>query len=129
MAKKHIFMAELVELAVDVPKMVRALEAEISGVVAGMEALENAGLIYATEHWRKDAKGEPKYLYLLHPQKPGEERQREYIGCYAQGIKDARAGIVRGQEYDKLVGQYSALTARVRRIAEALEDARRHLAR
>lgn len=129
MAKEHIYTAELVELAASVPKMIRAMEAEISGAVAGMAALEKAGLIYATEHWRKDAQGEPKYLYLLHPQKQGEERRRDYVGCDAQGIEDARAGIVRGQEYDKLAGKLSALTGRVRRVAEALEDARRHLSR
>lgn len=129
MAKKKSHTAELVKLAADVPDMIDALEGEISGVVEGMATLEKAGLIYATEHWRKDAKGEPKYLYLLHPLKQGEERRRDYVGCDAEGIKSARAGIIRAQEYDKLAGKYAALAARVQHVAGALQDARRHLAR
>mgnify|MGYP003383497080 CR=1 FL=1 len=102
MATKKHHTAELAKLAADVPGLIDALETEIAEVVASMAELKKAGLIYATEHWRKDAKGEPKYFYLLYPQKNGEARRRDYVGCDAESIEKARAGIVRAGEYDKL---------------------------
>ncbi len=121
--------AALVELVADMPELIGALESRIAKVVAAMAKLETAGLIYATEHWRKDNKGEPKYLYLLYPQKNGEARRRDYVGCDAKEIASARAGIVRAQEFDKLAGSYSALVTRANNIAETLNDARAYLTR
>jgi hypothetical protein len=129
MATKKHHTAELAKLAADVPGLIDALETEIAEVVASMAELKKAGLIYATEHWRKDAKGEPKYFYLLYPQKNGEARRRDYVGCDAESIEKARAGIVRAGEYDKLAGQHSALSSRGHRVAEALHEACRYLAR
>lgn len=128
MATKKNHTAELAKLAADVPSLIDTLEGEIAEVVAGMAALKKAGLIYATEHWRKGADGQPKYFYLLYPQKNGEPRRRDYIGCDAAKIEEARAGIVRAEQYDRLASQHSALECRVRRIAEALREARRYLA-
>jgi hypothetical protein len=128
MATKKNHTAELAKLAADVPGLIDALEDQIAEVVANMAALKKAGLIYATEHWRKDAKGEPKYFYLLYPQKNGEARRRDYVGCDAESIEKARAGIVRAGEYDRLAAQHSALSSRVRHVAEALHEARRYLA-
>lgn len=121
--------AALVELVADMPELIEALEAGIAKVVTEMAKLEEAGLIYATEHWRKDSKGNPKYLYLLYPQKNGEARRRDYVGCVAKEIAAARAGVVRAQEFDKLAGSYSALVTRANNIAEALNDARLYLIR
>lgn len=119
--------AELAELAADMPQLIHALGCEIVDVAARMATLEKAGLIYATEHWRKDAKGEPKYLYLLFPQKAGEDRRRDYVGCDPEGVGIARAGIERARQYDALAGRYAALTERVRVVAGALHEARRCL--
>ena len=127
MATKKNHTVELVKLAADVPSLIDALEGQIAEVVERMAALKKAGLIYATEHWRKDGDGQPKYFYLLYPQKNGEPRRRDYVGCDAERIEEARAGIVRANEYDKLAAQHAAFTSRVRRVAEALHDARRYL--
>jgi hypothetical protein len=126
MTKKN-HTAELAKLAGDLPSLIDTLESEIAEVVAGMEELKKAGLIYANEHWRKGADGQPKYFYLLYPQKNGEPRRRDYVGCEAKRIEQARAGIVRAEQYDRLAGQHSALEARMRDIAEALHRARRYL--
>ena len=69
-----------------------------------------------------------RYIYLLYPQKNGEPRRRDYVGCDSERIEEARAGIVRAEQYDRLAAQHSALECRVRRIAEALREARRYLA-
>lgn len=136
MATKRKHTAELAKLAADVPDLIDTLEGEVAQVVANMAALKKAGLIYATEHWRKekpanapkDAEGEPKYLYLLYPQQPGEPRRRDYVGCDAGRIEEARAGIVRAEQYDRLAAEHSALECRMRRIADALREARHYLA-
>ena len=60
MATKKNHTAELAKLAADVPGLIDTLEGEIAEVVAGMAALKKAGLIYATEHWRKGSDGQPK---------------------------------------------------------------------
>lgn len=126
MAKKT-HTAKLAKLAADMPQLIQALEREIVDVATGMTELEQAGLIYATEHWRRDAKGEPKYLYLLFPQKSGESRRRDYIGCDPDEIEYARAGIKRAKQYDALTARYAVLTERVYTVAWALEDAQRCL--
>lgn len=128
MATKKNHTAELVKLAGDIPGMIEALEGQIVQVAADMAALKKAGLIYATEHWRKDADGQPKYFYLLFPQKNGEPRRRDYIGCDPVKIEEARAGIVRAEQYDRLAEQAVALESRVRWIGDALREARRYLA-
>lgn len=127
MATKKTHTAELVKLAADIPALIDALESQIVGVADRMAALKTAGLIYATEHWRKDGDGQPKYFYLLYPQKNGEPRRRDYVGCDAERIEEARAGIVRANEYDKLAAQHASLTGRVHSITGALQDARRYL--
>ncbi len=65
---------------------------------------------------------------MLSPQKNGEPRRRDYIGCDAKRIEDARADIVRAHEYDRLAAQHAAFTDRARGVAAALHDARRYLA-
>lgn len=127
MATKKSHTAELVKLATDMPALIGALESQIIEVAERMAKLKKAGLIYATEHWRKDHEGKPKYFYLLYPQKNSEPRRRDYIGCDAQRIEDARTCIVRANEYDKLAVQHAAFTNRVGRVGEALHDARRYL--
>jgi len=123
MATKKAHTAELMKLAGKLPALIEALEAEITEVAERMATLKKAGLVYATEHWRKDANDEPKYFYLLYPQKPGEPRRRDYVGCDPEKIEEARAGIERGKEYDALEAQQSALAGRVRRATGALQDA------
>ena len=127
MPTKKNHTAELVKLATDMPGLIDALENQIDQVAKSMVALKKAGLIYATEHWRKDAKGRPKYFYLLFPQKNGEARRRDYVGCDSESIEKARAGLTRANEYDIQAARYSALAVRVQRVAEALQDAHRHL--
>ena len=81
MVKKKLHTARLHKLVSEMPRLIEALEVPINDVVGRMAALEKAGLTYATEHWRKDVDGRPKYFYLLYSQKNGEPRRRDYIGC------------------------------------------------
>jgi hypothetical protein len=94
----RISTAELVQLTRELSPLVGALDQRIDEILARMVQLEKAGLIQATEHWREGG-GEPKYMYLLHPQKPGVRRRREYIGADPVRIAQARAGIVRAGEH------------------------------
>jgi predicted ArsR family transcriptional regulator len=127
MATKKKHTAELAKLAGAMPGLIDALEGEIAKVVVEMDALKNAGLIYASEHWRKGADGKPKYFYLLYPQQHGAPRRRDYIGCSAAKIEEARAGIGRAEQYNRLAAKQEALEYRVRRIADALREAHREL--
>ena len=127
MAKKKAHTAELMKLAGELPALIEGLEAHIVAVSARMAELTKAGLIYATEHWRKDADGNPKYFYLLYSQKPGEPRRRDYVGCDVAKIEEARAGIARAKEYDELAARLSSLSGRVHHVAGSLHDARRYL--
>lgn len=119
--------AEIMQQAADLPKLIQALEQEIKEVASRMAELEKAGLIYASEHWRKDSEGQPKYFYLLYPQKQGEARRREYVGCDQAKIEDARAGITRAKEFDELARKLDGYHQRVRAVYGSLHDARRSL--
>ncbi|MBE0436925.1 MAG: hypothetical protein IBX56_14105 [Methylomicrobium sp.] len=115
---KKAHTAELFKMAGELPALIEVLEievleADIVAIVERMAELQADGLIYATEHWRKDANQEPKYFYLLYPQKQGEPRKRVYIGCDAARIAEARAGIGRAKEFDILAGRLSSLKSRV----------------
>lgn len=128
MAKtKKAHTAELVKLSGEMPALIAALESEMQQLSDGMAELASAGLIYASEHWRKDSDGEPKYFYLLYPQQPGERRKREYVGCDPQKIEEARAGMARGREYDQLRTQLTALEGRIYHVQQAMTEARRYL--
>nr|CAC79150.1 hypothetical protein 15.4 kDa [uncultured bacterium] len=124
--KKAQHTAELVKLSADLLPLIEALEVEIETVSQRMAALKKAGIIYASEHWRKE-KGEPKYFYLLYPQQPGEPRKREYIGCDPERIAEARQGIARSKEYDELATILAGLTSRVHHVTQAMHEARRYL--
>lgn len=124
---QHAQTAELMKLAGALPELIRGLDAEIEKVAGRMGELDRAGLIYATEHWRKGNDGNPKYFYLLYPQQPGEPRRREYVGCDTTKIEDARAGIQRAKEYDELAAQMDALASRAQRVQGALRDVCRYM--
>ncbi|MDP4573457.1 hypothetical protein Q8O96_30775 [Pseudomonas sp. LPH60] len=119
--------SELVKLSAELPPLIRALEVEIRQVSECMERLKKDGLIYASEHWRKDSNDDPKYLYLLYSQQQGERRKREYIGCDMSRIEEARAGIGRAKEYDELRAKLTALQSRAYHVQQAMSDARRYL--
>lgn len=87
---------ELAKMAGRLPDLIDRLDAAIASTTVTMKSLESAGLIYAAEHWR-----EGKYLYLIHPSKDGQ-RERKYVGADENKIAEARAGILRGQQYDDL---------------------------
>lgn len=127
MAPSKANTAEIMEQAAELPKLIQALEQEIKSVASRMAELEKAGLIYASEHWRKDGDGEPKYFYLLYPQKQGEARRREYVGCDPTKIEEARAGITRAKEFDELARTLDGYNQRVRAVSGSLQDARRSL--
>lgn len=129
MAKKAKHTGELAALVANMPQLIDELESNMAAVDAEMAELDKAGLIYATEHWRKDADGEPKYFYLLYPQKPDEARRRDYIGSDAAKIEDARAGMRRAQEFDGLAAKLATMRSQVSQATQAIRDAARYLRR
>lgn len=68
-----------------------------------MTALQQAGLIYASEYWRSD-----KYLYLIYPSRDGQ-RERKYVGADEAKIAEAKAAMQRAKDYDSLAAQASAI--------------------
>jgi len=120
-------IAKLAKLADLLPASITELEGTINQVFARMAALKKEGLVYATEYWRKDGDGTPKYCYLLYAQQPGTPRRREYIGCDTDRIEEARAGIARAKTYDALAARMNGLRRRIDYAAAAMTEALRHL--
>jgi hypothetical protein len=125
MKKAHT--AELILLAGELPALIQKMELDMDAMAIRMAGLKDAGLVYASEHWRKDNEGEPRYFYLIYPQKQGEQRRREYVGCDQRKIEQARAGIARAKEYDELSGSLAKLSRCAQRASNSLQDARSFL--
>jgi hypothetical protein len=90
---------EIVQQLKYLEKSIKELEEQRKTIFDHMTALENQGLIYASTYYRNE-----KYLYLIYPMVDGK-RKREYVGCDPQKIEDAKVGIARGHEYDRLKRQ------------------------
>lgn len=125
MAKKET--DSLSKVVKDLPDYIGALEEKIQAVSIKMARLKKAGLIYATEHWRRNNNGEPKYFYLLYPLQAGEKRKRKYIGTDPKKIRSAQEAIQRSIEYDDLSRGLDELRRWVGQIHLDLNDAERHL--
>lgn len=128
MTQENKQITDLLALANDTIPLIEALASTMSTVITRMAELEALGLIYATEYWRKDSEGQPKYFYLLYPLKQGEARRRDYIGCDPVRIEAARQGLVRAREYDALKVDLSHLEERAQRALFSMRDASRYLA-
>lgn len=113
----------LIALADELPELIEGMEADMDEVASRMAELRDAGLIYASEFWRK-VKGEPKYFYLIYPQKGRKKRERIYIGRDPQKIADARAAIARAMEYDELESRLSRMSGCASQVASKLQEAR-----
>jgi len=80
--------------------------------------------VNATPSYHRDNHGQPRYLWLIHPQKNGN-RVREYIGCKEEKIT---AALVRVQTHADLVEaqrQAAEITARLGLVTKYLEAALR----
>jgi len=112
---------QLRQLANSVPRLIDKIDVELQDVSRRMKALERAGLIYASEHWREE-----KYLYLIYPMREGD-RRRVYIGADAERVAAARAGIERGREFDQLAKKRREIESCMNNASSALRDAVRSL--
>lgn len=74
--------------------------------------------VQATPHYRRDASGEPKYLYLIHPTQANGQRRREYIGADPDAQAAARARL---QAYNDLI-QVQSLIATVTQHLDAINE-------
>jgi len=82
-----------------------------------MQGLENAGLKYATPHYRAE-----RYLYLIHPQHDGE-RIREYVGADPAKITAALDAINRAHQFDRLTEELKREEAKISTIEYQLDSA------
>jgi len=128
MSQKNKHITELMSLANEVKPLIEALGSEMAVITNRMAELKALGLIYASEYWRKDSDGQPKYFYLLYPLKQGEPRRRDYIGCDPARIEAARQGLARAKEYDALMVELGRFEGRAQSGLFAMKDALRHLA-
>lgn len=127
MNQKNKHITELMELACQAKPLIEALASEMTVITTRMADLEALGLIYASEYWRKDSDGQPKYFYLLYPLRQGEPRRRDYIGCDPTRIEAARQGLARAKEYDAMAVELGCLEGRARSGLFGMKDALRHL--
>ena len=127
MATRKKQNSEIAKMSQAMPDAVAAFELELGKLSSAMDALKKEGLIYASEHWRKDSEGQGKYMYLLYPQVKGEKRRREYVGANQDSIEQARAGIARAGQFDRLQQEYSVMQYSARQAADAMRDALRAL--
>lgn len=82
-----------------------------------MQALQKAGLKYATPHYRAE-----RYLYLIHPQHDGE-RIREYVGANPAKIAAALDAINRTHQFDRLAENLEREEARISAVEYQIETA------
>lgn len=81
----------------EVSEKIRQRRDEWNRVQAQLLALKKQGLTYAGTTWKNG-----KYLYLVYPSKNGEPRKRVYVGHGEEKVREALAGIERGEQYLKL---------------------------
>ncbi len=112
---KNKIIKELEDLSAKLPALIEAHSARVEDITAQMAALDKAGLIYASTHWR-----EGKYFYLVYPVKAGDKRRRDYIGTDKAKIEAAELAIARAKEFDQLAAQ-------LKRYESYLHDSRRVL--
>lgn len=117
--------AAVAKLAAALPAKIEAARADLDKTAARMAELKKAGLVYATEHWRK-SNGEAKYLYLVHPMKNGDRPSPDYIGCDPVKIAEARAGLSRAREYDDLARHERAIVNALSDVQSDLQRANYH---
>lgn len=82
-----------------------------------MQAMQKAGLKYATPHYRAE-----RYLYLIHPQHNGE-RIREYVGADPAKISTALDAINRAHQFDRLAENLEREEARINEVEHQLDTA------
>lgn len=82
-----------------------------------MQAMQKAGLKYATPHYRAE-----RYLYLIHPQHNGE-RIREYVGADPAKIAAALDAINRAHQFDRLDENLKREEARISEVEYQLDTA------
>ncbi|WP_349809679.1 hypothetical protein ABQY58_024980 (plasmid) [Xanthomonas hortorum pv. hederae] len=116
--------ANLVTLASELPQLIKGLDEQIQSIAETMAKLKRNGLVYASPHWKRDKSGTPKYFYLLHTQRKGEPRNREYVGCDEARIAAAQAAIERAKKYDDLSQQLARLQMRAEQGAQVLANAK-----
>ncbi|MCR5860125.1 hypothetical protein [Mesorhizobium sp. J428] len=97
----------------------RPSDVDLVGQTAKLKA---AGLIYATEWWRPDGNGAPRYLYLLYPQQPGQPRRRDYVGADDDKIQEARESIARAKQFDTLTAEAQQIREKIENAAEFLDQ-------
>ena len=84
------------------------------------DILELKGITHAIPSWRRNKKGEKKYLYLIHPTESDGSRKREYIGCDPQRIQNALAAVDR-------LAQLQRLDTTSKKLRSKLSTANRYL--
>lgn len=110
-AKNNKAVSLLMEQSKVLPDLIIQVSAQVDAVQERMKELEEAGLIYATGHWRAS-----KYFMLVYPQKEGVRPSPTYIGTDEAKIQLAMEGIERAKEYE-------SLAAIVRHQADSLLEA------
>lgn len=100
------------------------LKEEAAAIAARIEELTTAGCIRATPYYRKDARGNPRYLFLIHPTAKDGSRRREYVGVDEEKKAQALAAVVRWQERERLkvelANRRSAYRAAIATLCQAL---------
>lgn len=86
---------------------------EVSYNTSRMKALDDAGRIYATPHWR-----DGKYLYLLYPGRDQKgKRVREYIGADAARVKASLQKVENARQFDELDRQTRWASRELERVS------------
>ena len=86
--------------------------------------LKTLAPVRATPHYHKDSHGEPRYLYLIHPQKNGE-RIREYIGSKPEKIAAALARVRAHEDLVEVLHQAADIRSRLDLVTRYLDAALR----
>ncbi|RME74965.1 MAG: hypothetical protein D6784_08895 [Chloroflexi bacterium] len=109
-----------------VMKVLEETERRIEIIRQKMDELEQAGMTSARLHWRKDRRGEPKILELLHSTRSEYYRQngrrRQYVGTDDVAIAEARQKVERYRLHQKLNRQRKKLERKSQEIRRAIDS-------
>ncbi len=109
-----------------ISQAIEDLETRLHDLETAAARLKFLDPVDATPSYHKDSHGEPRYLYLIHPQKNGE-RVREYIGCKPVKINIALGRVRTHHKLVKVLRQAADVRTRLalvnRYLAAALREA------
>lgn len=110
------------KLITNLTEAIAALKLDLANLFDQAQDLQQQHPVNASPHWRRDDKGELRYLYLVYPTANGR-RKREYIGVNVEKQRIALGQVQAHKELVVVQEKMANITRRLERVARLLEHA------